>query len=79
MQIEQVLREMLTRRGVGPVSVSRGIGRSPKYIGRMMSGGVKLGSETLAEIAAYLDYDLVLQDRRDESGNGDIVIDPPAR
>lgn len=77
MQIQEVLQEMLVRRNASPKKVSLGMGRSERYISRMKSGGVKLGSETLAEIASFLDYDLVLRDRLDDSGNGDIIIDPP--
>ena len=77
MSIEHVLREMLNRRGESPTSVSLGIGRSPKYVSRMISGRVKLGAETLALLGDFLGYDLVLVDRKDKSGAGNIAISPP--
>ena len=77
MRIEHVLREMLNRRDESPTSVSLGIGRSPKYVSRMISGHVKLGAETLSLLGDFLGYDLVLVDRKDKSGAGNIVISPP--
>lgn len=76
MQITNVLRAMLARKGISAVSAARLMKRSDSYISRRISGNQIPKVDSLAEIGNVLGFDLLLRDRQD---GFEILIDPPER
>ena len=74
MQPSEILRHMVTSRGLSQRDASLKFGRSPNYVSRMYAGGFNPQTGVLAELCNTLDFDLILRDRIDGS---EIIIDPP--
>ena len=62
---------MLDEAGVSAYGLSKRMGRSRTYIGRILQGGICPSSDRLAYIADAAGYDLLLRPRR---GGEDIII-----
>lgn len=74
MQANDVLKEMIVRRGLSARKASTLFGRSIGYVGRMRASHSAHMVTTLAELADKLDFELIL---RDKLTGDEIIIDPP--
>lgn len=74
MQAGDVLKYMVTSKGLSSREASRMLGRSPNYVSRMYVGGFNIKAGTLAEFGEALGYELVL---RDTSTGAEVTIEPP--
>ena len=75
MQANDVLKEMIVRRGLSTIKASELFGRSRGYVNRMYAAHSANKTSTLAELADKLDFELIL---RDKLTGDEIIIDPPA-
>ena len=73
MQANDVLKEMIVRRGLSTIKASELFGRSRGYVNRMYAARSANKTSTLAEFADKLDFELVLRDKL----TGDEIISDP--
>ena len=61
MEIRDLIRQMMDESGVGGRELSRALGKSPTFMGAMLSQSNMPRLDTFAAIAEELGYDLIVR------------------
>lgn len=72
MNTTECIRHMVGQSGMSARKASQALGKSPTYLGTVITNGVDVSAGNLAKIADTMGYELLLRKEGEE-----ITVDPP--